>query len=142
MSRAKCLHELKAEGNYSYSAERFAGDGWLLLGDAAFFVDPIFSSGVGDALYSAKFAAAEIVAALAADDVSAPAFDGYEQKVRRGATTWREFVRLFYATSPVFIQTVNRSAQRLSILRLCEGDVYDSEAPETLLALQNLFPSV
>jgi len=38
------------EGDYSYQVERFAGPGWLLIGDALRFVDPIFSSGVDVAI--------------------------------------------------------------------------------------------
>jgi hypothetical protein len=39
------------EGDYSYKIDRFAGPGWLLIGDALRFVDPIFSSGVDVALF-------------------------------------------------------------------------------------------
>lgn len=43
-----------------YSAERAAGDGWILVGDANFFVDPLFSSGVHIAFHSADKAATAI----------------------------------------------------------------------------------
>ncbi len=44
------------EGDYSYKIDRFAGPGWLLIGDAVRFVDPIFSSGVDVALFSSVYA--------------------------------------------------------------------------------------
>ena len=45
-SLGKSINEFKREGDYSYSMSRFAGPGYLMIGDAARFVDPIFSSGV------------------------------------------------------------------------------------------------
>ncbi len=60
MKNARRINEFKREGDYSYSMEKFAGDGFLLIGDAARFVDPIFSSGISVALYSAKYAAEQI----------------------------------------------------------------------------------
>ncbi len=54
MAGARGIHEFSREGNYSYVMDRFAGDGWLLVGDAARFVDPIFSSGVSVALESVQ----------------------------------------------------------------------------------------
>ncbi|NOT11834.1 MAG: FAD-dependent oxidoreductase [Methylococcaceae bacterium] len=43
---ASLAGDAQATGNYSYSASRMAGDGYLLIGDAYAFVDPVFSSGV------------------------------------------------------------------------------------------------
>ena len=77
MAGARPLHALQREGNYSYAMERLAGDGWLLVGDAARFVDPLFSSGLSVAAESARAAAAAIRGALAAGDASAAAFEGY-----------------------------------------------------------------
>ena len=57
MAGARPLHALQREGNYSYAMERLAGDGWLLVGDAARFVDPLFSSGLSVAAESARAAA-------------------------------------------------------------------------------------
>ncbi len=51
--------------NYSYTSKRIAGPGFLLLGDAAGFVDPIFSVGVVFAMYSAYAAAHTIDRCLA-----------------------------------------------------------------------------
>jgi FADH2 O2-dependent halogenase len=79
MANARPLHEFTREGNYSYVMDRFAGNGWLLVGDAARFVDPVFSSGVSVAMESAKRAADAIIAALARDDVSAASFAHYEK---------------------------------------------------------------
>jgi FADH2 O2-dependent halogenase len=50
MRNAKRVNEFKLEGDYSYKMDTFTGNGFALIGDAARFVDPIFSSGVSVAL--------------------------------------------------------------------------------------------
>ena len=59
-------------------SEQVAGDGWILLGDAAFFVDPLISPGLTGGAATAYFAAQETLKALDNDDFSRSAFTGYE----------------------------------------------------------------
>ena len=56
MRNAERVRPWWIEGDYSYKVEKFYGDGWMLVGDSLRFVDPIFSSGVDVALYSADYA--------------------------------------------------------------------------------------
>ena len=70
MRSAESVTPFRSEADYSYSMDQFVGDGFLMVGDAARFVDPIFSSGVSVACYSAKFACAAIVQALETGDLS------------------------------------------------------------------------
>jgi flavin-dependent dehydrogenase len=51
----------RAEQDFSYAASKFCGPGYMLSGDAACFLDPLLSTGVHLALYSATVAAAGIV---------------------------------------------------------------------------------
>ena len=125
MAHARPLHEFTREGNYSYVMDRFAGNGWLLVGDAARFVDPIFSSGVSVAMESAKRAAAAIAGALGRNDVSARAFVDYEQTLRAGMDIWREFILLYYQLPPLFFDLIARAETRGQLTRLLQGDVYD-----------------
>src|SRR6185312_13755034 len=106
MADARPLHEFTREGNYSYVMDRFAGNGWLLIGDAARFVDPVFSSGVSVALESAKRAADAILAARG--NFSAASFAGYEQTLRAGVDIWREFINLYYQLPPLFLDLITR----------------------------------
>jgi ABC-type nitrate/sulfonate/bicarbonate transport system ATPase subunit/flavin-dependent dehydrogenase len=142
MRNATRLREFRLDGNYCYAMERFAGDGWLMVGDAAFFVDPIFSSGVGDAMHSAKFASEAIIEALAAGDSNASSFQPYEQKMRIGLTVWQDWVRLFYETSSIFSRVIAESENRASALRICEGEVYDEAAYEAVIQLRENFRSI
>jgi len=54
MKKAVAVEPVRATGNYSYRSQRLYGDGYLLVGDAYAFVDPVFSSGVYLAMSSAE----------------------------------------------------------------------------------------
>lgn len=125
MCNATQVNDLKVEGDYSYSMDKFVGDGFLLVGDAARFVDPIFSSGVSVALYSAKFAAERIQEAFARNDFSEAVFKPYEEKLRTGVEIWYEFIRLYYKLLPLFTYFIQSPKYRLQVLRLLQGDVFD-----------------
>lgn len=130
MREAKRVNEFSSEGDYSYKMDRFSGDGFVLIGDAARFVDPIFSSGVSVALYSAKFAAERIKLAFETSDFSHSTFLPYEERLRRGTDIWYEFICLYYKLLPVFTYFIESEEHRLQVLQLLQGDVYDrSEAP-------------
>ncbi len=142
LKNAKRVREFRMEGNYSYMLSRFTGDGWLTTGDAAYFVDPIFSSGMSIAMHSARFAAPVIIEALAENDVSAEQLSPYEEKMRSGAHVWRDFVRLFYDNAPIFSRVVAASEHRLPAMRLCEGEVYEESAQQTLTQLRASFADI
>jgi ABC-type nitrate/sulfonate/bicarbonate transport system ATPase subunit/flavin-dependent dehydrogenase len=125
MANARPLHEFTREGNYSYVMDHFVGEGWLLVGDAARFVDPVFSSGVSVAMESAKRAADAIIAALKRNDVHAAAFADYERAMRAGVDIWREFILLYYQLPPLFFDLISRPDSRSQLTRLLQGDVYD-----------------
>ena len=142
MSDAKRLREIRMDGNYCYTMDRFVGDGWLLAGDAAYFVDPIFSSGVSDALHSAKFAAQAICEALAHGEMGESSFSAYEELMRGGLGVWQNFVGLFYDVGPIFSRVLVDSALRASALRVSEGDVYNETASRTVAQLKESFGSI
>ncbi|MEK7726991.1 MAG: tryptophan 7-halogenase, partial [candidate division KSB1 bacterium] len=142
LKNAKRVREFRMEGNYSYALSQFTGDGWLATGDAAYFVDPVFSSGMSIAMHSARFAAPVIIEALGDNDVSRAQLSPYEEKMRSGAEVWRDFVRMFYDNAPIFSRVVSESAQRVQALRLCEGEVYEDAAQQTLAQLREGFATI
>ena len=85
--------------DWSYTSDRVAGDAWVLVGDAACFVDPLFSSGVHLALMSAVLAAAYVHAARTDPTMRGPAAEAYAQLYRKEYVHFRELARLFYATN-------------------------------------------
>lgn len=127
---AEQMRPFTPEGDYSYAMKQFTGDGWLLIGDAARFVDPIFSSGVSIALNSARFAQRDILEALEAGDTSRSAFRRYETILTQGCSIWYRFINLYYRLNVLFTWFINEPVTRLQMLRILQGDVYDeSEVP-------------
>jgi 1H-pyrrole-2-carbonyl-[peptidyl-carrier protein] chlorinase len=141
-TQAKQVHALKDEGDYSYAMTQICGDRFLLVGDAARFVDPIFSTGVSIALNSARFASRDLVAALEKGDYSRGSFSTYETTIRRGTKNWYEFIRVYYRLNVLFTYFIRDSRYRLDVLKLLQGDVYDEDEPEVLTKMREMVSAV
>lgn len=88
--------ELRVRKDYSYCNSRFWRTGMVLVGDAACFVDPVFSSGVHLATYSGLLAARSINSCLAGMVDEESAFQEFEQRYRREYGVFYEFLAAFY----------------------------------------------
>jgi 1H-pyrrole-2-carbonyl-[peptidyl-carrier protein] chlorinase len=137
MTAAKRLGELVREGNAGYAMDRYAGDGWLMVGDAARFVDPIFSSGVSVAAESARSAAAAIGGALAAGDVRAERFAPYAESLASGIETWRELVLLYYRLPRLVLSLLDVPDDRAALQDVLQGTVFGGEPPALLARLRS-----
>src|SRR5262249_34992199 len=73
-----------ATKDYSYRSKEVAGNGWVLVGDAFGFLDPLYSSGVLLALKSGELAADAIAEGIAAGDVSKDRLGKWGPKFNRG----------------------------------------------------------
>ncbi|MGW0884892.1 NAD(P)/FAD-dependent oxidoreductase [Streptomyces sp. NPDC002671] len=142
LQKTKQVTPLKVEGDYSYAMKQICGDRYVLLGDAARFVDPIFSSGVGVALNSARLACKDILAAVEADDFSAGRFAEYERQLRNGTRNWYEFISIYYRLNILFTTYVEDPKYRIDVLRLLQGDLYDEEEPEVLRIMRETVTAV
>jgi FADH2 O2-dependent halogenase len=142
LKNADQVKPLKTEGDYSYGMSQIAGDNFLLIGDAARFVDPIFSSGVSVALNSARIASQDIIAAARAGDFKKARFATYEAKLRRGVSTWYEFISIYYRLNILFTAFVQDDRYRLDVLQMLQGDVYDTEEPKALTAMREIVRTV
>lgn len=136
------INDLKGEANYSYKLDKVCGDGWLAVGDAARFIDPIFSSGVGVALHGARAAAEQIQAALRAGDVSREALLPYEEQLAASGRIWDEFIGFFYRLLPAFTHVVLSPQYRLSVLRLIQGEVLPDTEVQVLDEMRRIVHSV
>ena len=87
---------VRVEKDFSYSASSYAGNRWILAGDAGSFLDPVFSTGVSIAMESGIEAAAELDRALARHDFSARGFAAFSRRQRKRYKTFRRFVVGFY----------------------------------------------
>ena len=83
MKRAAPVTRVHAIPTLAYIAREFVGDGFVIIGDAVGFLDPIFAAGVYFALKEGKLAAEQIHQAFLAGDLSKTALLPYEQKLRR-----------------------------------------------------------
>jgi flavin-dependent dehydrogenase len=101
MATAQREWPVRVEKDFSYFASRYAGDRWLLAGDAGSFLDPVFSTGVSIAMESGIEAADELDRALrAGNDFRAARFAKYGKRQRRRYEAFRRYVIGFY--SPEF----------------------------------------
>ena len=132
----------KTEGDYSYGMKEICGDGWLLVGDAARFVDPIFSSGVSVAMNSARLASTDIIAAAKNGSFEKERFADYESTLRRGVKNWYEFISIYYRLNILFTAFVQDPRYRNDVLKLLQGDVYDDSEPRALEAMRQIIRQV
>src|SRR5881394_3844623 len=96
MRKARREWPVRVEKDFSYSASVYAGDRWILAGDAGFFLDPVFSTGVSVAMESGIEAATELHRALMRNDFSASSFAAFSRRHRKRFKTFRRFVVGFY----------------------------------------------
>jgi len=96
LERARRVSPARFDADYSYLATRMAGDRWVAVGDAAAFLDPIFSTGVLLAMQGGLEAAEAIDAGLRAGDLSSRVFAKYERVVRLRYRYFRRFAVGFY----------------------------------------------
>jgi flavin-dependent dehydrogenase len=113
-------------GNWSYRCKQFYGDRFLLVGDAAAFIDPLFSTGVLMAVSAAKFAAQAIDGAFAAADFSAERFAQFEKQTLAGADLFKRLVHEFYGENlrKLLLHSETQSGLAAVITSLLAGDVY------------------
>ena len=96
MREARREWPVRVEKDFSYSASVYAGNRWILAGDAGSFLDPVFSTGVSIAMESGIEAAAELHRALARNDFSDASFAAFSRRQRKRFKTFRRFVVGFY----------------------------------------------
>ena len=85
--------------DWSYTCEPMFGQGYILVGDAACFVDPLFSSGVHLALMGGVMAAALATSTLKVPEMAQPAGRAYQELYLREYHHFREMARLFYTSN-------------------------------------------
>ncbi|HEX9941205.1 MAG TPA: NAD(P)/FAD-dependent oxidoreductase [Thermoanaerobaculia bacterium] len=124
LAGATQVFPVQATRDFSYRSSRIAGDGWVLVGDAFGFLDPIYSSGVLLALKSGELAADSIDAALAAGDLSGARLGAHGPRFAAGMEAMRKLVYAFYEQDFSFAKFLARHPEhRLNIIHLLVGNV-------------------
>ncbi len=96
MTHARRASEVYVEADFSYRSARLQGDRWLLAGDAAGFIDPIFSSGVFLAVFSGERCADVLNDVLDHPRKARRLFASYERAVNRAMDIYLRFVNAWY----------------------------------------------
>src|SRR5215207_3841661 len=105
--------------DYSYRSKQNSGDGFMLIGDAYGFLDPIYSSGVLLALKMAELAADAIHDALKHDDFSAERLGQFQPKLDQGIESMRKLVYAFYTDGFSFAKFLQKYPEhRVSVISL------------------------
>jgi flavin-dependent dehydrogenase len=95
---ARLLNSIQATSDFSYHNRRLVGPRLLRVGDAAGFMDPIFSAGVYLAMFSGKLAARAVLDSLGNKTDGAQRLRRYEKQVFRAMEYYWEMVEQFYTT--------------------------------------------
>jgi 2-polyprenyl-6-methoxyphenol hydroxylase-like FAD-dependent oxidoreductase len=99
LANAERRWPVRVERDFSYGAKRYAGDRWIVVGDAGSFLDPVFSTGVAIALESGLEGARAVDTGLSRANLSARAFRTFDRRQRGRYRSFRRFVRGFYSAA-------------------------------------------
>ena len=127
LSGAEQTMPVRVVQDFSYCADRIAGDGWVLVGDAFAFLDPIYSTGVLLALKSGEGAADAICDGLARDDVSAATLGAFADDFVAGIRAFRKVVYAFYDREFNFADFLRAHPEcRQGVIDVLSGNVFGS----------------
>jgi flavin-dependent dehydrogenase len=125
----------------AYRNRRIAGDGWVMIGDAAAFLDPIYSSGLYLPLASAELAAGCIHEALEANDCSAARPGAFAGSLTQGVDVVRRLIHAFYDEHFSFREFVERyPGEKPALIDCLVSDVVNKDMSVFLAALASMTP--
>ncbi len=128
LTKARRVAPFRAAREYSYRARRAAGDGWVLVGDAFGFLDPLYSSGVLMALTSGQMAADAVAEGLAR----------WEADFVRGMERMRRLVCAYYEGFSFgrFVRRFPHLKGRLTDLLI--GDLFKDDVDEVWAPMEEM----
>jgi geranylgeranyl reductase family protein len=135
---ARRIAPFRIAKEYSYRSQQCAGDGWVLVGDAFGFLDPLYSSGVLLALKSGQLAADAVTAGLAKNDTSEAQLRSWEADFVRGMERMRRLVLAFYEGFSFgrFVKKYPHLKGRLTDLLV--GDLFRDEVDEVWEPMESI----
>ncbi|HMO15312.1 MAG TPA: NAD(P)/FAD-dependent oxidoreductase [Pirellulaceae bacterium] len=129
-----------ATRDYSYRSKQVAGDGWVLVGDAFGFLDPLYSSGVLLALKSGEMAADAIVEGIANNDLSANQLGKWGPGFNVGIDRMRRLVCEYYDgfSFGKFVRTYPELTGTITDLLI--GDLFTDRVDAAWKPMESLYP--
>lgn len=131
MKDAERVSDVQLLSNWSHTCDTFYGERWIAVGDAAVFLDPIFSSGVHLSVSAANFASEKILKAMEQDRLLSESDLGpdYEKTMRRGIKRFHNIIRMFYDGD--FVGDMMRATElphvRRAFTEVVAGDVWNED---------------
>jgi len=151
VQHAALVSSISTETDYSYTAERFSGTGYFLVGDAACFLDPLLSSGVHLAFFSGMLAAASILSIQRGEVGEQEAASFFEKSYRQAYLRFLVFLSAFYdinrgkesyfwEAQRLTQQDVDARSIKLAFLNLVTGlkDLSDAKSDTHHLILEEM----
>ena len=133
------ISDYYATQDFSYRARKVAGDGWVLIGDAFGFLDPLYSSGILLALQSGQLAADAILEGLENDDLSADQLGKWGPVFNQGLDRMRRLVCEYYRGFS-FGEFIRRYPHlRGAVADLLIGDLFDEKVDRLWPAMESLY---
>jgi len=129
-----------ATRDYSYRSKEAAGEGWVLVGDAFGFLDPLYSSGVLLALRSGEMAADAIIEGLAKGDVSGAQLGKWSAPFNEGMDRMRRLVCEYYNGFSFGAFVRNYPGLRGTVTDLLIGDLFNTRVDKVWRPMESLHP--
>ncbi len=124
---------LNALADWSYRNTQPSGARWACIGDAACFLDPVFSSGVSLAMLGAEAAVDLLAPALArGEEADAALMAPWSEHMRVAYESFEQLIRRFYHTrmvSHLFFAAEPDPALRRGLISVLAGDVWRTDNP-------------
>jgi flavin-dependent dehydrogenase len=138
VSIGKQVTKVYATKDYTYRAKQAAGNGWVLVGDAFGFLDPLYSSGVLLALKSGQLAADAVVEGLKKGDTSKEQLGAWEKPFVKGMNRMRRLVVEYYDgfSFGKFVRRYPHLRNRMTDLLI--GDLFKDDLDEVFEAIDTL----
>ena len=135
MKDAEQVTQLYARKDFSFRMKNMVGPNFALIGDAAGFIDPIFSTGVFMAMKSADMASDAIISRLKAGSMKKLA--AYEREMSQGLGKYLKFIEHFYRREflEVFMQPSERWGLLNAIVGVLAGNIFQTRDNRFRLAL-------
>lgn len=128
-----------ATKDYSYRSKQVAGNGWVLVGDAFGFLDPLYSSGVLLALKSGELAADAIAEGIKKDDVSAAQLGKWGDLFNKGVDRMRRLVCEYYDGFSFGKFVKNFPKLKNTVTDLLIGDLFTDRVDEVWAPMESLY---
>ncbi|MES2793861.1 MAG: NAD(P)/FAD-dependent oxidoreductase [Planctomycetota bacterium] len=135
LANATRADEFRAAKEYTYRSKKAAGDGWVLVGDAFGFLDPLYSSGVLLALTSGQLAADAVVEGLAKGDTSGAQLGQWEPNYVKGMERMRRLVVEYYEGFSFGRFVKKHPEHKGSLTDLLIGDLFKDSLDEVFVLI-------